>query len=252
MKMFVNLLFLGTNPFFEAYQHSDLLGKLIIITLIFLSICTWIVLLYKVWITYKARSNSKVFNTFFQQHKSEPLNIKFSSLSENQHNPFYSLYAVLKKHSLEILNKNYLFESNLQGRKEEENETFLSASDIEFIDAQLFSSIASHRQHLEKNLFILSTIVSLGPFLGLLGTVWGILTTFSELQAATGATNQMIIGGLSLALATTVLGLIDAIPALIGYNYLKNAILDFEVEMEGFSNEILSAIEIQYRKVEVK
>ena len=86
--------------------------------------------------------------------------------------------------------------------------------------------------------------------MGLLGTVWGILTTFSELQSATGPTNQTVLSGLSLALATTVLGLIDAIPALIGYNYLKNSIRDFETDMEGFSTEILASVELQYRRVD--
>ena len=76
-------------------------------------------------------------------------------------------------------------------------------------------------------------------------------TTFSELQAqSVGSTHQMVLGGLSLALATTVLGLLDAIPALVGYNYLKNTIRDFATEMEGFSNEILAAVELQYRKVD--
>ena len=71
------------------------------------------------------------------------------------------------------------------------------------------------------------------------------------MQTATGAnTHQMVLSGLSLALATTVLGLIDAIPALMGYNYLKHSIKDFATDMEGFSNEILTAVELQYRKVE--
>lgn len=244
--MFVNNLFICANPFFEAYLHSDFLGKTIMIGLIFLSICTWIVLSYKAWLTYKARLNSKLFNVSFQEQKMDPLDIKPPLINSNQPNPFYALYAVLKKQTLDILNKNRLFE------KKDDALTFLSASDIEFIDAQLFSTIASQIKHLEKNLFILSTIVSLAPFLGLLGTVWGILMTFSELQStAGGATNQMVIGGLSLALATTVLGLINAIPALIGYNYLKNAIQEFETEMESFSIEILSAVEMQYRKVEI-
>lgn len=240
--MFVNTLFLGTNPFFSAYFHSDFLGKLIMIGLFFLSICTWIVLTYKAWIVYHARSNSRSFGITFKEQKEEPLNVRFSN---SRHlNPFYTLYEVLKKQTMEILGKNRLFTKT--------QEVFLSASDIDFIDAQLFSTIASQVQNLNKNLFILSTIVSLAPFLGLLGTVWGILTTFSELQStAGGATNQMVIGGLSLALATTVLGLINAIPALIGYNYLKNKIQEFEVEMEGFSMEILSAVELQYRKVDV-
>ena len=62
----------------------------------------------------------------------------------------------------------------------------------------------------------------------------------------------MVIGGLSLALATTVLGLIDAIPALMGYNYLKNTIRDFQTDMEGFSTEILASVEMQYRKVDIQ
>lgn len=246
--MFVNSLFLCSNPFFEAYLHSDFLGKLIIIGLILLSICTWIVLIHKVWITYQARKNSEKFSRAFQTEKSTPLDLE---INENVvTNPFFELYKVLKSQTLEILNKNRLF----GGKKIDQDGmiSFLSPSDIEFVEAQLYSTISTQIKHLEKNLFILSTIVSLGPFLGLLGTVWGILTTFSELQsAAGGATNQMVIGGLSLALATTVLGLIDAIPALIGYNYLKNTIRDFQTEMEGFSTEILSSVEMQYRKVDV-
>jgi len=247
--MFVNSLFLATNPFFEAYLHSDFLGKLIIIGLIILSICTWIIMVHKVWITYQARKNSDNFNQAFQNKKSTPLDLE---LNERYIiNPFFEIYSVLKNHTIEILNKNRLF----GGSKIDKDDivSFLSPSDIEFVEAQLYSAISNQVKHLEKNLYILSTIVSLGPFLGLLGTVWGILTTFSELQsAAGGATNQMVIGGLSLALATTVLGLIDAIPALIGYNYLKNSIRDFQTEMEGFSTEILSSVEMQYRKVDVQ
>src|SRR5262249_42948397 len=149
--------------------------------------------------------NSGLFNTKFQEQKMEPLNIQFQPAHQSHPNPYYSLYGVLKKQTLEILSKNRLF-----GKSQE---AFLSAADVEFIDAQLISVIASQVKHLEKNLFILSTIVSLAPFLGLLGTVWGILTTFSGLQTAIGGvTSQMVIGGLSLALATTVLGLINAIP----------------------------------------
>ncbi len=101
---------------------------------------------------------------------------------------------------------------------------------------------------LEKNLFILATIVSLAPFLGLLGTVWGILTTFSQLQMQGGS--QVVLGGLSMALATTVLGLIDAIPALVGYSFLKNKIREFQTDMDGFATEMLATVELQYRKVD--
>jgi biopolymer transport protein TolQ len=100
---------------------------------------------------------------------------------------------------------------------------------------------------MRKHLHILYTTYSLAPFLGLLGTVWGILTTFSEMQAHAGTGSQGILGGLSMALATTVFGLIIAIPALVAYNYLKQNIQDFETDMENFSNKLLASVELQYR-----
>lgn len=251
--MIVNTnLFFASNPFFDAYIHSDFLGKLIFIGLVVLSIASWVILLHKTWLTYRARKHSAQFYAVFQLQRSNPLSLECEQTSKkNQPNPFFDLYAVLKKHTMDILNKNRRFGQSISKGANDNSYSYLSPSDIEFVDTHLMSTIASQTQHLERNLFILATVVSLGPFLGLLGTVWGILTTFSELQAqGGGGTNQMVLGGLSLALATTVLGLLDAIPALIGYNYLKNAINSFETDMEGFSTEILAAVEMQYRKVD--
>lgn len=230
-----------SNPFIQAYVHSDFLGKFIFIGLILLSVITWIILIQKIWLTKKAKKNALQFSQTFFEKKGNPLGLDVTTDAEP--NPFLDLYRVLKKHTLDILNKN---------RGAGREQTYLSQADISFVEAHLCSSIASLVASLEKNLYILPTVVTLGPFLGLLGTVWGILTTFSELQSQTGGnTSQMVIGGLSLALATTVLGLLDAIPALIGYNYLKNSIRDFETQMEGFSTEILATVEMQYRKVDV-
>lgn len=246
MKVNTNFI-LASNPFFDAYIQSDFLGKLIFIGLVALSICSWVILIHKIWITYLARKNSSHFYAIFQLQKSNPLSLECdSSTRQKRPNPFLDLYAVLKKHTLDILNKNRRFG---QGTSGENSLSYLSPSDIDFVDAHLMTGVATQTKNLEKNLFILSTIVGLGPFLGLLGTVWGILTTFAELQSQT---NQTVLSGLSLALATTVLGLIDAIPALIGYNYLKNSINAFSVDMEGFSTEILASVEMQYRKVDVK
>lgn len=251
--MFVKLnpLIAVSNPFIDAYIHSDGLGKVIFIGLIALSVFTWIILIHKTLMTYRAKKNSQQFYEAFQLQRINPLGLDCDHVQRKPlPNPFRDLYLVLKKHTIDILNKNRRFgeKSAVSGQ-----EAYLSPSDIDIVDSHLQSMIANQTKNLEKNLFILATIVSLAPFLGLLGTVWGILTTFSELQAqSAGSTHQMVLGGLSLALATTVLGLIDAIPALIGYNYLKNSIRDLETEMEGFSTEILASVEMQYRKVDVR
>lgn len=247
------IIFLGSNPFYDAYVQSDFLGKLIFIGLILLSVVSWIILIHKVWQTYDARKKAVYFYEIFQLQKLNPLNLDCDPAGKKpKYSPFQELYSTLKKYTVEILNKNRRFSQKNSGSPQNPGVSYLSPSDIDFIDAHLSTNIAHQTKNLEKNLFILSTVVSLAPFLGLLGTVWGILTTFSELQnQASGSMHQTVLGGLSLALATTVLGLIDAIPALVGYNYLKNTIRDFEIEMAGFSTEILACVEMQYRQVDI-
>lgn len=239
-------LYLAANPFIDAYLQSDSLGKAIFIGLIILSVVSWILLVHKVYITHLVKKNSAQFQQTFKNFRTTPLHFDLNH-QKIHFNPFLDLYEVLKKYTTEVLNKNLKF-----GQHQDRTEpSYLSPSDLHLIQSNLVSHIVHQTKKLEKNLFILSTIVSLAPFLGLLGTVWGILMTFSEMQSKTsGNTHQMVLGGLSLALATTVLGLIDAIPALIGYNYLKNSIRDFEIDMESFSTDLLSAVEIQYRKVD--
>lgn len=243
--MKVNHIFLAANPFIEAYTHSDFLGKCIFISLIALSVACWIILLYKWRIIHQAQKNSMRFQHCFYEQRGNPLSIDMPSSMEP--NSFLDLYVVLKKHVVDILHKNRRF-----GATAGEGATYLSSADLDVVESYLSTTVASETKNLEKNLFILSTIVSLAPFLGLLGTVWGILSTFSELQAQAGGSQQMILGGLSLALATTVLGLLDAIPALIGYNFLKNSIRGFNTDMECFAIEMLTSVERQYRKVDTQ
>ena len=229
----INNFIIASNPFLDAYSGSDVLGKLIFMGLILLSICSWIIIINKMWLTSQARLKSIHFQKEFFMHKQSPLNL---NAEQGKSNPFKIIYFILKRTTLELLNKN--------------KSPYLSRADIDYVEGHLLNTISSQVKSLEKNLFVLSTVVSLAPFLGLLGTVWGILTTFSEMTSH-GAGHQSILSGLSLALATTVLGLVDAIPALIGYNYLKNSIQDFETEMGAFAHQALSSIELQYRKVDV-
>lgn len=245
--MTINYFILGSNPFFDAYLHSDFLGRFIFISLLLLSVITWVILIHKVWMTYQIRKNSLKFKEFFQLQRLNPLQLDYQHNKSPWNNPFLDIHSVLKKQTIDILNKNRKF-----ARSASETTSYLSPTDVDYVESHLQSAISSQTKNLEKHLYILSTIVSLAPFLGLLGTVWGILTTFSELQSSTaGGTHQMVLGGLSLALATTVMGLLDAIPALIGYNYLKHSIKDYQTEMECFSNEVLASVELQYRKVDV-
>ncbi len=246
-------LVLGSlNAFVVAYTQSDFFGKLIILGLIAISMICWLVLLYKTWIMRKVSQLSISFQQAIAESKNPVLALDLNQLPQAQSpaipHPFADIYGSVKQKTVEVLNKNHYFISQTLGTKAP---VYLSPTDLELLESHVTATISAQNKNLEKNLYVLSTIVTLAPFMGLLGTVWGILMTFSGLQdgGAIGA-NSSILGGLSTALATTVMGLIIAIPALISYNYLKNAVRNYASDMDDFLTLLLSNIELQYRKVE--
>lgn len=233
------------NPFMTAYIQSDWFGKGIFWGLFLLSAVSWTILLHKGWLFYQIRRLSAELSSQFSEK--DPLNLSFSPpskgrLLETPH-PFFEIYKALKQKTLQIIGRNHFFSLN------KETPVFLSEADLALLESQTFSVLSKQSKILDKNLFILSTIAALGPFLGLLGTVWGILLTFSELHSrGAAAGNGAMLTGLSLALATTVIGLVVAIPALVGYNYLRNAGKEYRRDMEEFSHLLLTSLELQYRK----
>ncbi len=236
---------LGINLFLHSYAQADWLGRAIFLSLIALSIITWTLIIYKVQVTRRVRQKSAHFRGLFEKSRHHPLGIQVDAIDAS---PFARLYQTLRQFTVDLLTKNREF-----GQVQGQEQAYLSPSDIELVETQVNSSISSEAQGLSSSLYILATIVTLAPFLGLLGTVWGILTTFSDPSMISGgAGSEAVLGGMSLALVTTVLGLIDAIPALIGYNYLKNVIGSFETEMEVFSGQVLGSVELQYRQVDLR
>lgn len=240
------------TAFFSAYGQSDLFGKLIIISLILLSIICWVVLVYKIWVLQKVKHISQTFKQSLARNNRSILDTDLSRFPMPKHphvpHPFLSISQALKEKTVDVLNKNHHFVS--QGGKEKAS-VYLTASDLELIEYHTSATIGEEHKRLESNIFVLSTIAALAPFMGLLGTVWGILESFSGFSSggAVGS-NSAILGGLSTALATTVLGLIIAIPALVSYNYLKNTVKSYTSDMDGFLSSLISTIDIQFRKVD--
>ena len=231
------------NPFIEAWCDADGIGKMIFLGLLALSVLSWTVIGYKYWVIKSVKSQSQLFKRSFYEQKENSLNVHFNAKGRSEApNAFFLVYDGMRNKANELLEKNNrvgLFESSSK----------LCASDISLLESHGDSLIQSITKFLEKYIFILSTTVTLAPFLGLLGTVYGILLTFSSFSAEGSLlSNQQILGGLSLALTTTVLGLINAIPALVGYNLIRNHILEFDNEMERFATEVVSCIDVQYRR----
>lgn len=236
------ILIASSNPFVTSFLQADWFGKSICLALFALSVICWILIIYKYWLYSQVRKLSKTFQSQFSEK--DLLNLQFppprGRLLEVP-NPYFEIYKTLKQKTLQIIDRNHYFAPN--------EEAVLSEADLGLIESEIQMKVGNMSKMLEKNLFILSTIVTLGPFLGLLGTVWGILNTFSGLHSrGISISNASMLTGLSLALTTTVIGLVIAIPAIIGYNYLKNAARDYRRDMENFSQLLIATVELQYRK----
>ena len=239
--------------FFQAFSQADFFGKLIFVSLFILSCGCWFFLIHKIWIISEIRKNAKYFQKAVKKQKETLLDLDLHQLPRVKRSklphPFGHLYIELREKTIAVLDKNQFFARTSQ---KEKYTNYLSLADMESIESHLHSAITRQKNILDKNLFILSTTFKLAPFLGLLGTVWGILITFGELQSGHGlASNRVILGGLSTALTTTVLGLLIAIPALIGYNYLRDVSRRFSSEMVEFGHFLLSTLEMQYRKADI-
>jgi biopolymer transport protein ExbB len=118
----------------------------------------------------------------------------------------------------------------------------LSASSIAAIRAQLDGGTVKEMQRLNRMMVILTIAISGGPFLGLLGTVVGVMITFAAIAASGDVNVNAIAPGIAAALVATVAGLGVAIPALFGYNYLISKIKDLTSDIQIFVDEIVTRI----------
>jgi biopolymer transport protein ExbB len=124
----------------------------------------------------------------------------------------------------------------------------LSAQSIEAIRAQLDASLVRENQGLNARMVLLTIAIAGGPFLGLLGTVVGVMITFASIAAAGDVNVNAIAPGISAALVATVAGLIVAIPSLFGYNYLITRIKDASAEMQVFLDAFITRMAENYNQ----
>jgi biopolymer transport protein TolQ len=227
----------------KAYLDSDFFGKGIFISLFLLSTLSWVVIIYKSLIYKKIKQQMTKDKEVIENLSDGILNLSsFEPVSEFE--PYKNLYSRMQEKAFKILEKNQYF------AKDKQQAIFLNKDDLALISVDLEAGIAKEMKKVENGLFILNSSVSLAPFLGILGTVWGILISLFEMQKGASFSNTVIIQGLSTALATTVIGLLIAIPALIGYAYLKSVAKSVYIDLGVYSQELVSKLELQYKKVD--
>jgi biopolymer transport protein TolQ len=127
-----------------------------------------------------------------------------------------------------------------------ENHRRLRLNQLETLRTVVDRNVADEALILEEQMGLLATAVSAAPFLGLLGTVWGVMDAFGGMAVTGSATLSAVAPGISGALLTTVVGLLVALPSAIGYNLLTNQIRRISVQMDNFAQEFISETQNSY------
>src|SRR5439155_27209660 len=123
---------------------------------------------------------------------------------------------------------------------------FVSLKGMEHVKRTLERTVAQQSLRLESGLIFLGIVVSGAPFLGLLGTVWGVMSAFSYVAIKGRADLATMAPGVAGALVSTVAGLLVAIPSMFGYNWLVHSLRVFSVELDNFEQELVLDMEKEY------
>ena len=219
----------------EMVINAGPVAKAVLLILLIFSIISWSIMLQKMLIFRKARNESKKFRKVFSKGGSLNNTYASSRFLRNSHiaNIFISGYldiVALRKHSKDDL-------------LPEEIKQSLKKVDIQALQRALDKAELQEISRLEKGLSFLATTGSTTPFIGLFGTVWGIMDAFRAIGLKGSASIGGVAPGISEALIATAAGLAAAIPAVIGYNHFNNKVNVVTSEMDEFSLEFLSVIE---------
>jgi len=124
--------------------------------------------------------------------------------------------------------------------------TRVSLASFEAVKVVMEETAAAEAMGLEKGMIVLSTAVAGGPFIGLLGTVWGVMETFAGIASAGSASLTAMAPGVAGALICTVIGLLVAIPAMFSYNFMVTTIRAITQELDGFASRFANQMEHRY------
>jgi biopolymer transport protein ExbB/TolQ len=239
----VNNLDWGTRGFSYALNESHLPGLIITGSLLLLSVISWSVMFSKLAMISGASQKNYRFMFGFRKARTvmEPYEANFSV-------PGSPLYGVYRTGSRELaIHLTGALDPEEARRTRLPEDAMITPDQMGAVRNAMDRAIGEAMVSLESKMTFLATAVSGAPFLGLLGTVWGVMETFSGVAASgSSASIQSMAPGVAAALVTTVVGLLVAIPAMFGYNFLVSRIRTQVLEMHNFAAELTSLFEREF------
>ena len=203
----------------NLFLRADLIVKSVIIMLIVASIYSWAVIIEKYRLFKKINKSSEEFeNKFWKSRSAESF---YNNLPENIDDPLANVF----KDTMQIIIKSKS-KSNLSDK----------------LESMLEVNIEKQMNRLDKNYTFLATVGSTAPFIGLFGTVWGIMNSFQSIAISRNTSLAIVAPGIAEALFATALGLLAAIPAVVAYNKFSSDSKKYSQKLENFSKRFISIV----------
>ena len=211
---------------------AGLMVKFVLLLLFIFSVVSWAIIFLKYRYYRKIKKENEMFDTDYSRSS------KLSDVLPAAKKYSYSTIAeVFRVGYTELTKINKPLNESAQGSDE------ISLSSLDNLERSLSKACNTEMTKLESALGFLATTGSASPFIGLFGTVWGIMDTFKGIGARGSATLAVVAPGISEALIATAAGLAAAIPAVIFYNYFLNQSKNMVQEMDNFAAEFLNIVE---------
>ncbi len=203
----------------NLFLRADIIVKTVIISLIVCSIYSWAIIIDKFKLFKKINISSEEFEEKFWRSKSAET--FYNSLPSQVEDPMTSL-----------------FKESMQGLLKSKSKTNLAEKMSGILEVGIEKQISK----IEKGFTFLATVGSTAPFIGLFGTVWGIMNSFQSIAISRNTSLAIVAPGIAEALFATALGLLAAIPAVVAYNRFNNDSRKYSQKLESFSKRFLSII----------
>jgi biopolymer transport protein TolQ len=221
----------------DGLIHASIVVQLTILILLSLSVLSWATgwTKYKLFQSLK-KANAEFDNLFWTTSSLDTLFEKVDSFNESSHaRVFKAAYLEMKKIAESPM---------LNGNGGESNQL----SGLDNLERSLRKASENEISDMENRLTILASTGSTGPFIGLFGTVWGIMNSFHQIGITGSASLAAVAPGISEALITTAIGLAAAIPAVIIYNNCVSVIRKEEISLNNFSTDFLNIVKRNFFK----
>jgi biopolymer transport protein TolQ len=232
--------------YFQSFMQSDVIGQGMVLILIFGSIMAGSVALYKWKMFADQDKEDQRFKLAFRKEQ-HPLALCLKSTSF-QGSPMYAIYHRACRSVVRLLGME---EADVgQFLKGAPHRNRLTAEELERIRESAEQAMADEVLAMEKDMSVIASTLTIAPFLGLLGTVIGVMGAFNGMAETASPTSSAVISGISTALLTTVVGLVVAIPLVVVYNTLSTRLRHHSVAMDNFVQELIGEFHFTYLQEE--